>query len=78
MMDGWMMDNDGAPCLLPRSFYKHLLGMPIDFHDIEATEPDYYKILQQILDSPIDLLMVDLTFSAEIQKFGRTEVRNAL
>ena len=55
-----------------------MLGMPIDFHDIEATEPDYYKILQQILDSPIDLLMVDLTFSAEIQKFGRTEVRNAL
>lgn len=51
--------------------------MPIDFHDIEATEPDYYKILQQILDSPIDLFMMDLTFSAEIQKFGRTEVRTA-
>jgi len=57
-----------------RSFYKHVLGMPIDFHDIEATEPDYYKILQQILNTPIDYLMMDLTFSAEIQKFGRTEV----
>ena len=59
---------------LCRSFYKHLLGMPVDFQDIEATEPDYYKTLRQILDTPLDLLMMDLTFSAEIQKFGHTEV----
>lgn len=57
-----------------RSFYKHLLGMPVDFQDIEATEPDYYKTLRQILETPLDLLMMDLTFSAEIQKFGNTEV----
>lgn len=48
--------------------------MPVDFQDIEATEPDYYKTLRQILDTPLDLLMMDLTFSAEIQKFGNTEV----
>lgn len=48
--------------------------MPVDFNDIESTEPDYYKILKQIIDTPLDLLMMDLTFSAEIQKFGRTEV----
>ena len=48
--------------------------MPVDFQDIEATEPDYYKTLRQILDTPLDLLMMDLTFSAEIQKFGHTEV----
>lgn len=57
-----------------RSFYKHLLGMPVDFQDIEATEPDYYKTLRQVLDTPLDLLMMDLTFSAEIQRFGNTEV----
>ena len=50
--------------------------MPVDFNDIESTEPDYYKILKQIIDTPLDLLMMDLTFSAEIQKFGRTEVHN--
>ena len=58
----------------PRSFYKHLLGMPVDFLDIEATEPDYYKTLRQVLETPLDLLMMDLTFSAEVQQFGRTEV----
>jgi hypothetical protein len=50
--------------------------MPVDFQDIEATEPDYYKTLRQILETPLDLLMMDLTFSAEIQKFGNTEVNS--
>jgi len=67
--DGQLMDAH-----FTRSFYKHLLGMPVDFQDIEATEPDYYKTLRQILETPLDLLMMDLTFSAEIQKFGNTEV----
>lgn len=48
--------------------------MPVDFLDIEATEPDYYKTLRQVLETPLDLLMMDLTFSAEVQQFGRTEV----
>jgi hypothetical protein len=48
--------------------------MPVDFIDIEATEPDYYKVLRQISETPLDLLMMDLTFSAETQKFGNTEV----
>jgi E3 ubiquitin-protein ligase HUWE1 len=48
--------------------------MPVDFGDIEATEPDYYKVLRTVLDTPLDDLMMDLTFSAETQKFGRTEV----
>jgi surface protein len=26
-----------------KSFYKHVLGLPTDFSDIEANEPDYYK-----------------------------------
>ena len=50
--------------------------MPVDFLDIEATEPDYYKTLRQITETPLDLLMMDLTFSAEIQKFGNTEVHD--
>lgn len=48
--------------------------MPVDFADIEATEPDYYKTLKQIMETPLEYLMIDLTFSAETQKFGRTEV----
>jgi E3 ubiquitin-protein ligase HUWE1 len=67
--DGQLMDAH-----FTRSFYKHVLGMPIDFTDIEATEPDYYKTLKQILTNSLEDLMIDLTFSAEIQKFGHTEV----
>ncbi|KAJ1439350.1 hypothetical protein B484DRAFT_323607 [Ochromonadaceae sp. CCMP2298] len=71
--DGQLMDAH-----FTRSFYKHLLGMPVDFQDIEAIEPDYFKSLQQMLQSPLELLMMDLTFSAEIQKFGHTEVVDLL
>lgn len=52
--------------------------MPVDFSDIEATEPEYGKILKQILITPLEHLMMDLTFSAEIQKFGRTEVMDLI
>lgn len=49
--------------------------MPIDFNDIESTEPDYYKSLKMMLDNPLDMLgFSGMTFTAEIQKFGRTEV----
>lgn len=57
-----------------RSFYKHLLGVPVDYHDIEALEPDYYKSLKQILELPMDVLGIELTFSAETQTFGKHEI----
>jgi E3 ubiquitin-protein ligase HACE1 len=58
-----------------RSFYKHMLGLPAEVIDIEATEPDYYKSLKQILETPLDDLMLDLTFTSETNRFGHTEVR---
>jgi E3 ubiquitin-protein ligase HUWE1 len=57
-----------------RSFYKHVLGIPVDNTDIEATEPDYYRNLKQILDYPLETLGVELTFSAETLNFGTLEV----
>lgn len=54
-----------------RSFYKHILGMAVTIQDLEAIEPDYYKSLQQILDTPLDMLGLDLTFSAEVNEFGQ-------
>lgn len=59
-----------------RTFYKHVLGMHCDYHDIEAVEPDYYKSLKQILEFPLDMLGVELTFSAEVHNFGKIKVRN--
>lgn len=57
-----------------RSFYKHLLGVSTDFNDLESTEPDYYKSLKTMLEYSLeDVGMTGMTFTAEIQKFGRTE-----
>lgn len=46
----------------------------MEFSDIEATEPDYYKTLKQLMDTPLEILMMDLTFTAEIHRFGKLEV----
>lgn len=67
--DGHLMDAHFS-----RSFYKHVLGAPVDYSDLEALEPDYYKSLKQILNIPIESLGLDLTFSADMQKFGKQEV----
>ena len=48
--------------------------MPVDISDIEATEPEYYSSLKQILELPLEELGWDLSFSAETLKFGRHEV----
>ena len=57
-----------------RSFYKHVIGAAVDYFDIEATEPDYFKSLCQILQFSLEDLGLELTFSAEAQSFGRQEV----
>jgi E3 ubiquitin-protein ligase HUWE1 len=67
--DGHLMDAH-----FTRTFYKHTLGMHCDYHDIEAVEPDYFKSLKQILEFPLDMLGVELTFSAEIHTFGKIKV----
>lgn len=56
-----------------RSFYKHIIGMPISFEDVEAVEPDYYRNLKWMLENDIEDLF-DLTFTAERDFFGRTEI----
>ena len=53
-----------------RSFYKHILGLPVTPHDLESVEPEYYKTLKLILDTPLDMLGLDLTFTAETNYYG--------
>jgi hypothetical protein len=26
------------------SFYKHILGLPVNYHDIESIDPEYFKV----------------------------------
>jgi E3 ubiquitin-protein ligase HUWE1 len=67
--DGQLLDAHFS-----RSFYKHILGLPVTPLDLEAVDPEYYKTLKFILDTPIDMLGLDLTFSAETNDFSENKV----
>lgn len=51
-----------------RSFYKHILGKKVEWRDMEAVDPEYYKNLKWMLDN--DISDLELTFSAEENSFG--------
>lgn len=63
-----LYDNQMLDAYFTRSFYKHLLRLPITYEDIEAIDPEYYKNLQWMLSNDITGVL-DLTFSAETQYF---------
>ncbi|TDH72075.1 hypothetical protein CCR75_003872 [Bremia lactucae] len=67
--DGQLLDAH-----FTRSFYKHILQLPITYHDMEAIDPEYYRNLHSILDNSIVDLGLDLTFSAEQSNFGKVEI----
>jgi len=69
VVDGQLLDGH-----FTRSFYKHLLGLPIEYSDIEGVDPEYYKSLRQILEYNLEDISLELTFSAEVQTFGRTKI----
>jgi E3 ubiquitin-protein ligase HUWE1 len=70
--DGRLLD-----CYFTRSFYKHILNVPVDYRDLEAVDPEYYKSLVWILENDITDIM-DLTFSIESEDFGEKKVINLL
>lgn len=55
------------------SFYKHMLGQPLTYEDIEGVDPAYYKNLVWMLENDITDVL-DLTFTAETDYFGLTAV----
>ncbi|RHY47231.1 hypothetical protein DYB38_002462 [Aphanomyces astaci] len=67
--DGQLLDAH-----FTRSFYKHMLQLPLSYSDMEAIDPEYYRNLHSILDNPIDALGLDLTFSIEHSNFGKLDV----
>ncbi|KAL8166110.1 hypothetical protein V2J09_007609 [Rumex salicifolius] len=73
LFDGQLLDVH-----FTRSFYKHILGVKVTYHDIEAIDPDYYKNLKWMLENDISDLL-DLTFSIDADEeklilYERTEV----
>ena len=57
-----------------RSFYKHILGIPIIFQDLEAFDLSYYKSMKMLLDNKLEDLGIDITFSTEVTAFGITNI----
>ncbi len=65
--DGRLLD-----AYFSRSFYKHILGKAVDYRDIEAVDPEYYKSLVWMLENDITDVMY-LTFSVDAEDFGETK-----
>ncbi|OVA01819.1 Ubiquitin-associated domain/translation elongation factor EF-Ts [Macleaya cordata] len=59
LFDGQLLDVH-----FTRSFYKHILGVKVTYHDIEAIDPDYFKNLKWMLENDISDVL-DLTFSMD-------------
>lgn len=59
LFDGQLLDAH-----FTRSFYKHILGVKVTYHDIEAIDPAYYKNLKWMLENDISDVL-DLTFSVD-------------
>lgn len=53
-----------------RAIYKHMLGVPVSYDDLEAFDMDYFKSLRTILSHSLADLGLDLTFSAESVGLG--------
>ncbi|XP_021903500.1 E3 ubiquitin-protein ligase UPL1-like [Carica papaya] len=73
LFDGQLLDVH-----FTRSFYKHILGVKVTYHDIEAIDPDYFKNLKWMLENDISDVP-DLTFSIDADEeklilYERTEV----
>ena len=68
LVDGQILD-----AYFTRSLYKHLLGEPLSYEDIEAVDPDYFKNLKWMLENDIENVL-DLTFTAETDYFDKKTV----
>lgn len=73
LFDGQLLD-----VYFTRSFYKHILGVKVTYHDIEAIDPGYYKNLKWMLENDVSDIL-DLTFSIDADEekhilYEKTEV----
>ncbi|EFJ18137.1 ubiquitin-protein ligase, UPL1 [Selaginella moellendorffii] len=73
LFDGQLLD-----VYFTRSFYKHILGTKVTYHDIEAVDPDYYKNLKWLLENDVnDILGLTFSIDADEEKhilYEKTEV----
>ena len=63
-----IFDNKLLDCYFTRSFYKHILGKPVSYTDMEAEDYTFYQGLVYLLEHDIADLGYELTFSLEVGK----------
>lgn len=68
-------DNKLLDCYFTRSFYKHILGKPVKYTDMESEDYSFYQGLVFLLEHDVKELGYELTFSVEVREFDLTEVR---
>ncbi|XP_015767939.1 PREDICTED: E3 ubiquitin-protein ligase HUWE1-like [Acropora digitifera] len=71
-------DNKLLDCFFTRSFYKHILGKTVHFTDLESFDYAFYQGLRYLLEHDLSEIDTELTFSAEVQVFGLSEVRDLI
>lgn len=59
-------DNKLLDAYFTRSFYKHILGIPVKVSDMEAEDYSFYQGLVYLLEHDIDEIGVELTFSTDV------------
>jgi len=65
-----VFDSRLLDCHFTRSFYKHILSIPVETKDMEAVDPELYKSLCWIIENDITGVFDDLTFITEADEFG--------
>uniref|UniRef100_A0A183K7M5 HECT-type E3 ubiquitin transferase n=1 Tax=Schistosoma curassoni TaxID=6186 RepID=A0A183K7M5_9TREM len=71
-------DNKLLECYFTRAFYKHILGVPVRCSDLESEDYEFFKGLEFLLSHDVSDLGYELTFSTEINEFGKTETRDLI
>lgn len=69
---------DGCPLDLyfTRSFYKHILGQPVNYQDMEDLDADFYKSLKSLMDINLnESELHEYYFAYEEEEFGRHKVK---
>ncbi|CDW52065.1 WWE and DUF4414 and HECT domain containing protei n [Trichuris trichiura] len=71
-----VFDNKYLDCYFTRAFYKHILGKPVKYTDMESEDPSFYQSLFYLLENPVSQLGYDITFSLEVEEFGVRDLRD--
>jgi len=64
--DGQLMD-----VRFTRSFYKHMLGVPVSLADMNAYDPQIHKSLHLLLENKLEDLGLELTMTTERKRYDQ-------